>query len=163
MSAIVQASQLRAIDFGTQVIKAGQTPPASGASATLFTVTGGAILVTSLTGRVTTVMSGTTGKISLGSTPSLAGSTLEVAGIATATVVGGAEVGTKLSVGIVSGSLGGLLVTSVLFGGNAPYVSPAAFVVSAGLITVTTSTLTMTGAIDWYLSYVQLDTGATVS
>jgi hypothetical protein len=36
-------------------------------------------------------------------------------------------------------------------------------VVNTGTITVTTSVATMTGAIDWYVSYVPLDTGASVS
>ena len=39
---------------------------------------------------------------------------------------------------------------------------PNPFLADAGTIEVTTSVATMTGAIDWYLSYVPLDTGATV-
>lgn len=159
MSVIIQGYQLRTLLFGHQVVNAAQTPPNSGASATLFTVAGGAVLVTSLIGRVSTVLSGTTGAIALGTKPT--GGTEETAGIATAGVVGGAEVGTLLTP-LASSGLAGALVVSGKVAGNAPFL-PEPFAVNTGTIEVTTSVATMTGKIDWYLTYVPLDTGASVS
>jgi len=159
MSVIIQGYQLREIAFGVQVIKKAQVPPNSGASATLFTVAGGSVLITSLIGRVTTILSGTTGAIALGSKPTTG--TEETAGIATAGVVGGAEVGTKM-VPLAASGLAGALVVCGLHAGSVPFL-PTPFVVDAGTIEVTTSVATMTGAIDWYLTYVPLDTGAAVS
>lgn len=165
MSVIIQGSQLRSIAYGTQVLKAAQTPPNSGSSATLFTVAGGQVLVTSLVGRVSTVLSGTTGAISLGATPTVGAAGAQVAGIASATVVGGGEAGTAYA---VVATIAGAPTTLANGGasavaGKSPFLAQAAFVVQAGIITITTSVATMTGAIDWYLTYVPLDTGASVS
>jgi hypothetical protein len=155
----IQGSQLRTLLYGNQVINAAQTPPNSGSTATLFTVAGGSVLVTSLLGRVTTVLSGTTGAIALGSKPSAG--TEEKTGIATAGVVGGAEVGTWLGFPAASTGLAGALTANTL-AGNTVFL-PAPFVVNAGVIEVTTSVATMTGKIDWYLTYIPLDNGASVS
>ena len=89
MANFVQGKALRVLNHGPLVVKAAQVPPNSGSSATLFTVAGGMVLVTGLVGRVTTVLSGTTGAISLGATPTVGASGAQVAGIAAATVVGG--------------------------------------------------------------------------
>jgi hypothetical protein len=158
VSIIIQGYQLRSLLFGTQVIKKAQTPPNSGSTATLFTVSGGVVLVTTLLGRVSTALSGSTGAIALGTTAT--GSTLDVDGIATASVVGGAEIGslfTPLSASGVGGALAGPLIA------GSPVFLSTPIVVNTGTITVTTSVATMTGAIDWYVSYVPLDTGASVS
>lgn len=159
MATFIQGTALRQMELGTLVKKTGQVPPNSGSSATLFTVAGGMVMVTSLLGRVSTALSGTTGAIALGTKPTVG--TEKTAGIATAGVVGGAEVGTMLAVG-ASSSLATALVVSVLFAGNVPFQS-LKFTVNAGIIEVTTSVATMTGAIDWYLTYVPLDDGASVS
>lgn len=165
MSSMVKGSQLRLLDLGYQVVKKAQTPPNSGSSATLFTVVGGMVLVTSLVGRVSTVLSGTTGTISLGATPTVGASGAQVAGIATATVVGGGEVGATYA---VAATIAGAPTTLANGGassksGTSPFLAQSDFVVQAGIITVTTSIATMTGAIDWYLTYIPLDTGASVS
>lgn len=163
MSTILQSNQLRLLLLGNQVIKAAQTPPNSGSSATLFTVAGGMVMVTGLVGRVTTVLSGTTGSISLGTVPTTG--TANTAGVASATVVGGCEVGTKLA---VVGTAAGAATTLANGGasgvaGKPPFLSLPALVVDSGTINITTSVATMTGAIDWYLTYVALDVGASVS
>jgi hypothetical protein len=159
MAGFIQGTQLRALNYGTQVTKAAQTPPNSGSSATLFTVAGGVVLVHYLIGRVSTALSGTTGAIALGTKPT--GSTEETAGIATAGVVGGAEVGTFV-VPLASSGLASTLVVCAKVAGNVPFL-PNPILVNTGTIEVTTSVATMTGAIDWYLAYVPLDTGASVS
>jgi hypothetical protein len=117
------------------------------------------VLVTSLLGRVSTALSGTTGAVALGSKPTVG--TEETGGIATAGVVGGAEIGTWLSVVPLDTGLAGAVQANT-HAGTVVYLGTP-FVVSAGLIEVTTSVATMTGAIDWYLTYVPLDAGASVS
>lgn len=159
MANFIQGTQLRTMQFGAVVSKLAQTPPNSGASATLFTVTGGAILATVLAGRVSTVLSGTTGAISLGQTPS--GGVAATAGIATAGVVGGAAVGTWVSAVSLSTGLPGAVQANTL-GGTAVGIGQP-IIINAGIVTITTSVATMTGAIDWYLLYVPLNDGASVS
>jgi hypothetical protein len=162
MSAIIQGPQLRSLLYGPQVVKKAQTPPNSGSSATLFTVTGGAVIVTLLLGRVSTALNGTTGAIALGMKPT--GGTEETAGIATAGVVGGAEIGTILTLSATTGGLASALIVSGKVAGNAAFTSLGSeFIANTGTIEITTSIATMTGAIDWYLTYVPLDTGASVS
>lgn len=165
MANFIQGRQLRRLLYGEQIQKLAQTPPNSGSSATLFTVAGGMVLVTSLVGRVSTVLSGTTGAISLGATPTVGASGAQVAGIAAATVVGGGEVGATYA---VAATIAGAPTTLANGGasavaGKSPFLAQSGFVVQAGIITITTSVATMTGAIDWYLTYVPLDNGAAVS
>lgn len=156
MTAIVQGYQLREIAFGTQIIKTPAALPQS-ATSTLFTVAGGSVLVTSLLGLVKTVIQSTDPVLSLGTAPSVG--TAETSGIATTVSIASAEAGTWLGVQAASG-LGGALVNGG-HAGNSVSVAPP-FVVSAGTITWTTGA-SKTGAINWYLTYVPLDTGASVS
>lgn len=165
MANFIQGTQLRTLLQGNQVTKVAQTPPNSGSSATLFTVAGGMVLVTSLVGRVSTVLSGTTGAISLGATPTVGAAGAQVAGIAAATVIGGGEAGAAFA---VVATIAGAPTTLANGGasavaGKSPFLAQSGFVVNAGIITVTTSVATMTGAIDWYLTYIPVDNGASVS
>lgn len=163
MANFVKGYQLRELLYGSQVTKPAQTPPNSGSSATLFTVAGGVVVVTLLVGRVSTALSGTTGVVSLGMKPTVG--TEETAGIATAsTVVGGSEIGTFLALSATSGGLAAPLIVVSKVAGNAAFTSLGSeFLANPGTIEITTSVATMTGAIDWYLTYVPLDTGASVS
>jgi hypothetical protein len=156
MSLIIQGYQLRTLAFGSQVIKASQNLPQS-TTATLFTVSGGAVLVTSLLGLVTTVIQSTDPVLSLGTAPTTG--TAETSGIATTVSLASAEVGTWLGVQAASGVAGALINGG--HAGNAVWL-PASFVVSAGTITWTTGA-SKTGQLKWYLTYVPLDTGASVS
>lgn len=159
MASSIAGVQQRGLLFGLQVSKLAQTPPNSGASATLFTVTGGAVLVTMLAGKVSTILSGSTGAIALGQTPT--GGVAATGGIATAGVVGGAAVGTWVSAVPLTTGLPGAVQANTL-GGTAVGIGMP-IIVNAGIITVTTSVATMTGAIDWYLMYVPLNDGASVA
>jgi hypothetical protein len=156
MSVIIQGYQLREIALGVQIIKAGQNLPQT-ATANLFTVSGGSVLVTSLLGVVSTVIQGTDPGLSLGTAPTTG--TAETSGIATTTSIASAEVGTWLGVQASTGSAGALVNGG--HAGSAVWLS-APFVVPAGTITWTT-TASKTGAIKWYLTYVTLDTGAAVN
>lgn len=162
MSVWINPNNYTPIIFGEYVTKLAQTPPNSGSSATLYTVAGGAVLITSLFGRVSTVLNGTTGAIALGTAPTVG--TANTAGIATAGVVGGAEVGTFVAVGQASAGLAAALVVGTTKqAGAALFLGQIAFTAYTGTITITTSVATMTGAIDWYLTYVPIDIGASVA
>ena len=160
MSVLIQGYQLREIAFGVQVTKAAQTLPQTTTS-TLFTVAGGAVLVTSLLGVVQgAAIQSTDPVLTIGTAPTTG--TLEVAGIATSTSLASAEIGTWLTVAPSSGLPGALVVMGTPGkGGNAVYLG-APFVVSAGTITWSTGA-SKTGKIAWYLSYVPLDNGGSVS
>ncbi len=159
MANFIQGAQLRLMTQGQLVTNLAKTPPNSGSSATLFTVTGGSVLVTLLAGHVSTVLSGTTGAIALGQTPT--GGAAATGGIATAGVVGGAAVGTWVTAVPLATGLPGAVQANTLAGTAVGIGQP--IIVNAGIITVTTSVATMTGALDWYLTYIPLDTGASVA
>lgn len=161
MSVLIQPYQLREIAFGILITKAAQNLPQT-TTATLFTVAGGNVIVTGLFGVVTTTaIQNQTCNLSLGTAPTTG--TLATDGIASAMNISNAEIGAwvaapasvsdPLQVGgpIVGGSTAGYPVSC-----HTPFIVPA------GTITWTTSA-SNTGKIAWYLTYVPLDTAATVS
>lgn len=157
MSILIQGYQLRALNFGTQVTKSW-TLPGSATTQTLFTVGTGNVLITSMFGQVTTLIGSTATTVALGSKPTVG--TEATAGIATATAVTSAEKGTFIGVQASSGVAGALVVGSSA--GKAVW-SSTAFVVAPGVIEATTSANAGAGVILWYVTYVPLDNGATVS
>jgi hypothetical protein len=156
MSVIIQGFQLRTAQFGQQVIKGPSTLPA-GTTATLATVAGGAILITSCLGLITTVMSGTATTLALGTAPTIGSA--NTGGIAAAGTVTSLQAGVWAVPVVNAGAAGTLTVGATA--GAAPYL-PTPFVVTSGLITWTT-TGTNTGAMKWYFTYVALDIGASLS
>ena len=156
MSAIIQGGQLRTLLFGDQVIKTAQALP-NNTTSTLFTVAGGNVLVTSLLGVVSTACSATAQTIALGLAPS-GGGTAEHAGICTAGTVTSLELGCWLS----PGTSGGAAMVTGGHAGNTVEL-PTPFVAPAGTVTWTTTANSVTGAVSWYLTYIPLDTGASVS
>lgn len=160
MSNIVQGPQLRQLGRGLIVTKAAQALPQS-ATATLFTVGGGAVLVTGLIGVVTTVIQNSDPVLSLGTAPAVG--TAQTSGIATTTVLTSAEAGTLVTVADSAGLPTGLVVmATVAKAGTAVFPASKPFVVSAGTITWTTGA-SKTGAMKWYLTYLPLDDAAYVS
>jgi hypothetical protein len=157
VSVIVQGYQLRELLLGTLVNKSW-TLPASATTNTLYTVAGGAVLVTGLVGQVTTLIGSTATTVAVGAAPTVG--TLDTDGIATATAVTSAEKGTWIGVQASSG-LGGALVVGTLAGSSAWLSTP--FTAYTGTITATTSANAGAGVINWYLTYIPLDTGASVS
>src|SRR4030095_40368 len=79
MSVLIQADQLRTINFGTKVTGGAKTLPASTTGA-IFTVTGGRGLVTNLTGVVPTAIQAQACATKLVATPSGAGSVNDLSG-----------------------------------------------------------------------------------
>lgn len=156
MSSMVKGTQQRQLSLGYQVTKAATTLPAT-TTATLFTVSGGAVMITSLLGIVTTVVQNQACTLALGAVPTVG--TSSTTSIATATSIQAKEVGTWVAPQASSGVGGALVVgtnaASSVFGSWW-------FVASAGTISWTTSA-TNTGAMKWYLTYIPLDNGASVA
>ena len=160
MSTLIQPNQVFTVQYGLLVTKAAATIPQT-ATVTLYTVAGGAVLVTAMHGTVTTVIGATATTLALGTAPTAG--TAKTSGIASATAITSSEVGVWVAPGITSGAA--LQVAGAGgAGANAGFVNNTgpAFVVMTGTITWTTSAST-TGAMKWYLSYIPLDVGASVS
>ena len=140
-----------------QVIKAAQNLPAS-ATATLFTVSG-TVLISFFVGLVTTAIQNQACTLSLGNTPT--GGSAANTSLALATSIIAKPVGTHV-VPVFASGIGGTPVIASLAQVTVPAASGNAFVVPAGTITWTTSA-TNTGQMQWYLAYLPVDVGATVS
>jgi hypothetical protein len=142
-----------------QLVKAAQNLPA-GATGTLFTVAGGAVLVQFLAGVVTTAIQNQACTLALGSTPTsgTAGNTA----IAAATAITNKPIGT-FYVPQFSSEVGGTPILANNVQVPVPAANTAsAFLAYTGTITWTTSA-TNTGQMQWYLAYLPVDAGATVS
>jgi hypothetical protein len=140
-----------------QVVKAAQNLPA-GATATLFTVSG-TVLIQFFIGLVTTAIQNQACTLALGNTPT--SGTAANTSLALATSIINKPVGTHVVPTFASG-IGGTPVIASLAQVTVPAASGNAFVVPAGTITWTTSA-TNTGQMQWYLAYLPIDAGATVS
>jgi hypothetical protein len=140
--------------LGLPVVKAAQNLPQT-ATATLFTVSGGAVLVTGLLGLVTTALGATATNLTVG-TANDSGASI----IAATTTITSKPVGTIISPTSSAGVGGAGSLSTALFVANYPYaISP--FLVT-GNITWTTSA-SNTGQVKWYLWYIPLDLDALVS
>lgn len=157
-----QAVQLLAAAYGPVVTGAAKTLPAT-ASGDIFTVTGGRVIVTSITGVVSTAIQNQTCTLSVGHKPT--GGSSQTATLATATSIANLAVGGTLDVTGVSfpAALVVNAVTALTKGSDLGVVlgSGGLALVPAGSIQVTTSA-TNTGAITWSVSYIAYDAGAVV-
>lgn len=156
MTVYISGPQIRAILMGTKVDEPAAVLPAT-TTATIFDVSGGRVLITSLVGQCTTVCSATATTVSVGLTPT--SGTAQNAGLASATAITSSEVGTLVGLNLTAGSalvVGAKAGSAVQAPGHAPYI------VEPGAITITTSA-TNTGAFSWSLTYVPLDDGASVA
>lgn len=138
---------------GILVTKAAANLPQT-TTANLYTVSGGVVLVTGILGIVTSALGATATNLSLGVTGNNTA-------ISTAVAVTSAAVNT-LVVPVAAAGIGGAAIV-----GTAPFVSVARdafnpFMVAVANITWTTSA-NDTGQMKWYLWYVPVDAGASVS
>lgn len=155
MSTYLSGKSLRALLFGTKVEEPAAVLPAT-ATAHIFTVSGGRVIVTGLVGQCTTVCTATATTVSIGATPTTG--TASTTGLCTATAITSAEVGSLVSLPQVKGAL----LANVVAGGAAQVNGSDGYVVEPGTIDITTSA-TNTGAFKWTLTYVPLDDGAVVT
>lgn len=155
MTTVLTPASVRQIALGQFAQNAaGKTIPQNTTS-TIFTVANGRILITSLTGVVTTVVGGTTPPIKLIATPTV-GTLNDMCAALTVTA---SEVGTQFALpGPVGTALIGTISKSGSVGGQTSQQ-----IVAAGTIGLNCSAADATGAIKWTLTYVALDNGATVT
>lgn len=152
MSVLNDPLAFRKALFGLSVAGTAKTVPQN-ATSTIFTVTGGRILVTGLYGKVTTVIAGTTPSAKIVSTPTT-GTAVDVS---SATAITGKEVGALIG---LAGTVGTALNVQNA-GAGAGLPSPV--VIPVGAVGVNVSAADATGAIQWQLTYVPLDDGASVA
>ncbi len=159
MSVFPKPQELFGTHYGFLVTGGAKTLPA-GTTGHIFTVAGGRVLITSLTGIVTTAVQAQVCTLSIGNTPT--GGSAGAATLATATSVNGISVGTNVSMPPLS-ALG---VGQALIVGAAGIAVPmdvgGLAIVPAGTIDVVTSA-TNTGAITYSVTYVSYDAGATIT
>ncbi|MET7944281.1 hypothetical protein ACFYRN_19135 [Streptomyces sp. NPDC005227] len=155
MSTLIQGDQMRTLLLGAQSANAaGKTVPQN-ATSTIFTVAGGRVAITSLVGKVTTVIGGTTPSAKVVATPTVGTAN----DLCTATAITADEVGTLYSLPGPTGSALG--VSGAGSGGVTGQTAPV--IVAAGTVGVNVSAADATGAIQWALTYVPIDNGATVT
>lgn len=152
MTAMIQGDQVRAITLGVQVNRTTSSLPAS-TDLSLFTVTGGRIIVTGLVGEVTTVIQAQANAVKIKSVPTT-GTAKDISGTLD---INAYEVGSLVS-------LDGTALSTALSGTNAgaALFLKAGIVIPIGAIKLNTAA-TNTGAMKWSLTYVPFDVGATVA
>jgi len=159
MSVFPKPAELFGTHYGFIVTGGAKTLPAT-ATGHIFTVAGGRVLITSLTGIVTTATGATATTLSIGNTPT--GGTAGTATLATATSITSLSVGANVSMPPLSsvGVAQALVVGAV--GIAVPMDVGGLAIVPAGTIDVVTLT-TDTGAITYSVTYVSYDAGATIT
>lgn len=150
MSVLIQGGQLRALALGVRVEQPAKTVPQNALSS-LFTVSGGRVLITGLYGQVTTVIGGTTPSAKLVYSPTSGADTDMV----TAVAITSDAVNTQYSLGATA------LVVSAQVGHTLGQVGT--HLVNTGTIDLHVSAADATGAIKWTLTYIPLDDGASVA
>lgn len=153
MTSVSSPNSFLKINYGIQVIRATSSLPAT-TDLTLFNVTGGRIVLTSLVGQVTTVIQTQACNIKLKSVPTT-GTSGDISGVLN---ISAFEVGS-----LISADLSGAL-TAVMLGVDA-HVTPlktGALLVPIGGLKLNTSA-TNTGAIQWTATYFPYDSGAAIA
>lgn len=156
MSVIISGPQVRMIGLGTKVDKASATLPASTVQ-TLFTVTGGRILLTSILGEVTTIIQTQTNNAKLQSVPTT-GTTVDLSATADITAL---EAGAFLT---ITPDLDATPFSVALQKQTAGAIAMPAMgiIIPIGAIKLSCSA-TNTGATKWSMTYIAYDDGATVA
>lgn len=152
MSALTTNKVWRDNVLGPRVNRAAAALPQT-ATGTIFTITGGQVLVTSLIGTVTVATGATATTLKIVSTPTVG----TAADLTTAVSVASKEVGTIIALNV---AVGGAL--TVATAGGAAIPAPGQLVLNAGTIQLTTSA-SNTGSVKWSITYVPLDDGASIS
>jgi len=151
MSNYVKDADLLMLGLGRTVQRAAANLPQT-ATGSLFAVTGGRVVVTSIVGQVTTVIQAQANAVKLRATPTT-GSVNDLSGTVD---INGAAVGALLS---VTGLAGDALVLST-GGGISLMRNP--ILVAVGNIGLNTAA-SSTGQVKWQLTYYAYDIGAAVA
>lgn len=168
MSVFPRAAELFGAYYGFLVAGGPKTLPAS-TTGHIFTVSGGRVIVTTLTGVVTTAIQAQATTLSVGNTPT--GGAASTASLCATLDLNGKVVGTSLAVpqakasALISSGADGTLLWNGATSSAAQGVAVSAgglLLVPAGTIDVTT-VATSTGAIQWSVTYLPYDAGATIT
>lgn len=151
MGALIAGSAYRNMQYGLQVLRATATLPQS-AAGSLFAITGGRILLTSIVGEVTTVIQTQANNTKLQSVPTT-GTTVDLCAVL--------DISAK-EVGALFGITG--LFSDAMVGPNAgaTVIPRNPVVVPIGNIKLNCAA-SNTGSVKWALTYVPLDAGASVA
>lgn len=148
---------LRKAVLGDKATKSITT--ASGGTKTLFNITGGRVLITSLVGRVTTAIGATTSNLKLVYNPTAAGTSFDM--VTAVDIASDAVEQTYYIAGSVA-SGGALLVGGAV--GQANPVFEDGYLLQAGSIEANFSAdPTGSGVIEWTVTYVPYDDAATLA
>lgn len=149
--AFLQGAEIRKLLLGQKVDRAAAALPQT-AAGTLFTVTGGRILLTSIVGQVTTVIQTQANNTKLQSVPTV-GTAVDLCAVLDISAD---------EVGCLYGITGTLATAMVGANAGATVAPSAALVVPVGAIKLNCAA-SNTGAVKWSLTYVPLDSGASVA
>lgn len=152
MTYILSPQGVRGASLGIRVDRLTAALPQT-ATGSIFTVSGGRIVVTSLVGEVTTVLGATVTTLAVASTPTVGAQTT----LASATAVTSSAVGSWLT---LPATLGAALVVTPVAGAVALPSLSLGLLVPVGSIQITTSA-SDTGFVKWSMTYVPLDDLAT--
>ena len=154
MSVLIQGDQLRSLLCGVKVQRATAALPQTSTS-TLFTVSGGKVLITSLIGEVTTVIQTQADNTKLTFDPTDAGATQDLCAVLDITAD---AVGTLYS---VTGTPGTAMQDALNFlPSNKVPAQPIVLKPGSILLDCAASN---TGSVKWELTYIPLDNGASVA
>jgi hypothetical protein len=157
MSVILQGDQLRTILLGSAVSKA--TGTVANGTTSLFTITSGRVVVTSIIGRVTTAIGATASNLKLVYNPTAAGTSFD---LCTATAIETDAVEQTYSIDGSVNTVGAVNVTGTV-GQNASAIFSKPYILQAGAIEQNLSADPVGGAITWTVTYYPYDNGATLA
>jgi hypothetical protein len=150
-----QNAQLRNAEVGFRVASASPKTVPQNATQTVFTVSGGRILVAHLSGVVTTVIAGTTPSAKFVATPTIGAAN----DMCTASSIAAAAVGTMV---LLPPGTGTALTAQTAAVGSLTGFAYGGQIVSAGTIGFNVSAADATGAYTFTLLYVPLDAASSV-
>lgn len=154
MSTLIQGDQVRALLRGIRVSRATAALPQTTTS-TLFTISGGKVLITGLVGEVTTVIQTQADNTKLTFDPTDAGATQDLCAVLDITAD---AVGTMYS---VTGTPGTAMQDALNFlPSNKVLAQPLVLKPGSILLDCAASN---TGSVKWELTYIPLDNGASVA
>lgn len=152
MGTLVKGTAYRSLAFGPSVVRPASVVPQTG-TGTLFTVAGGRVLVTGITGIIAVAGSSTDAALQLNTLPTV-GSTAPMHAAMAAT--------TSYPAGGIFSVDGNPATAMTLNVGVGQISDSGGIIVPAGLIRLTTTASNATLSIQWTLLYVPLDDGANV-
>jgi hypothetical protein len=151
VSVIIAGPQVRALTLGQKVDRATAALPQTTAG-TLFTVTGGRILLTSIVGEVTTVIQTQANNTKLQSVPTV-GTTVDLCAVLDITAK---------EVGALFGITGTFATALVGANAGATVIPTVPLIIPVGAIKLNCAA-SNTGSVKWSVTYVPYDDGASVA